>query len=270
MHSLINIVKRKGSKGELYFQARFFDKNGRSIQEKSLPKSKTRTEAYLMARKKLEQVYAPSLSKDEIEKYGILSVDEVKTIMNLRDENKTMARDTLISLLGVTCGFGVSEIRNLRREQIQSNDMFLVKTGDKERIIPFIGNVRKRIKEMDSYFPESKYVIPNLRNMNKPCDPISITRGVESVLKRIGIGKERNILPSCLWETFVNLLIKSTEKYKKDVDMETIDFLCGFCVSTSKTEGNKISIIDHLMIILENKNCTQTNFMNWNSTYNLP
>jgi integrase len=258
MHSLINIIEPKKSKGKLCFRARFFDKNGGYIQEKSLSGSiKTRTEAYLKARKELEQVL--SLSKDEIEQYGILSVDEVKTILNLQDVNKTMARDTLITLLGVTCGLGVSEIRYLRKEHIQSNDMFLVETGDKTRIIPFIGNVRKRIKEMDSYFPESKYVIPNIRNMNKPCNPISITRGVESVLKRIGMDKERNILPSCLWETFVSLLVKS----KEGVDMETIDFLCGFSISTLKTEGNKIDLINNLMIKLENKNCSQIGYMNW-------
>jgi len=270
MHSLINIVKRKGSKGELYFQARFFDKNGRSIQEKSLSKSKTYTEAYLMARKKLEQVYASSLSKDEIEQYGILSVDEVKTILDLQDVNKTMARDTLITLLGVTCGLGVSEICNLRKEHIQLNDMFLVKTGDKERIIPFIGKVKERIENITASFPESQYVIPNLRNMNKPCDPISITRGVESVLKRIGIGKERNIVPSILWETFVNLLVKSNESLNMNsYNMKTIDYLCGFKPPFNDSESeiafnnNSVNLIDNLMIKLENKNWTQKGYMKW-------
>lgn len=260
MHPLINIIRRKGSKVDFYFQARFFDKNGRRIQEISLPKSiKTHAEAYLMAREKLEQVYASSLSKDEIEQYGILSVDEVRSILALPDDKKEMARDTLITLLGVTCGLGVSEIRNLRKEHIQSDDMLLVKTGDKERIIPFIGRVKEGIKKMDSYFPESQYAIPNLRNMDKPCNPISITRGVESVLKRIGIGKERNILPSCLRNTFVSLLVKS----KIGVDMETIDFLCGFSVSTLKAERNKIDLINNLMIKLENKIYSQIGYMKW-------
>jgi len=137
--------------------------------------------------------------------------------------------------------------------------MLLVGTGEKKRIIPFIGKVKERIKKMDSYFPESQYVIPNLRSMNKPCNPISITRGVESVLKRIGIGKERNILPSCLRETFVSLLVKS----KEGADMETIDFLCGFSVSTLKAERNKIDLINNLMIKLENKIYSQIGYMKW-------
>jgi hypothetical protein len=94
--------------------------------------------------------------------------------------------------------------------------------------------------------------------MDKPCDPISISRGLSSVLLKIGIGKERNIVPSVLWETFITLLVSCHLKFNRKPDMETLDYLCGFGVSDMELpEAKKSSIvvaIDYLRSTLKNLN----------------
>jgi len=267
MHSLINLVPRKNSSGKPYFQARFFDKSGKQIKSVSIPNIESRAEAYLCARQKMEQILTPAMPKEEIEQYGILSVEEVKSILALHGNLKE-ARDTLIALLGITCGLGVSEIRNLKRGQILPNDMILIETPNTGcRIIPFIGNVKNRLKRLNSSYPDSRYVIPNMKNMDKPCDPIIISRGLSSVLSKIGIGEERNIVPSVLQETFMTLLVSCHKLRKENIDMETLDYLCGFSIpSTELPKGMKSSIkmaISDVMSVLGNFNYNPSGEMNW-------
>jgi integrase len=267
MHSLINIIPRKHSNGKLYCQARFFDKSGRQIKSVSFSKIDSRNEAYLCARQKLVQILAPGMPKEEIEQYGILSIEETQSILALPDDNPNEARNTLIVLLGITCGLGVPEIRNLKRDRITPNDMFLIETSNGSRTVPFIGNVKKRLEKLNSFFPESQYVIPNLKNMNKPCDPISISRGLSSVLLKIKIGKERNIVPSVLWETFITLLVSCYLKEPVEhLNMKTLDYLCGFSIfdtELSIAKNSSIAAIKRLMSNLENLNWIILGAMNW-------
>ena len=268
MHSLINLIPRKHSSGKLYFQARFFDKNGKPIKSVSFPKIESRAEAYLCARQKLEQILTPAMPKEEIKQYGILSVKEVKSILALPDNNPNEARNALIALLGVTCGLAVSEICNLKRNQILSNDMILIEAPNNGyRIIPFIENVKNRVKMLNCFYPNGPYVIPNMKNMDKPCNPISISRGLSSVLSKIGIGEERNIVPSALQETFITLLVSCNELHKTKINMKTLDYLCGFNISdTELSKGMKVSItsaICCLMIVLENYSYNPSGEMNW-------
>jgi hypothetical protein len=134
------------------------------------------------------------------------------------------------------------------------NDTLAIGADGKSRVIPFIGNMKNRFEKMKTFFPGSRFVIPNFRDMDKPCNPISITRGVEVILASIGVGKERNIVPSVLWETFVSLLVFS----EPDIDMKTIDYLCGFHISTECLQSKEIlevrSAISSMMIKLENLN----------------
>jgi len=264
MHSLINIVPRRHSDGNPYYQIRFFDKTGKQIKSLCIPKIKSRAEAYLYARQKLEDTFTPRMQKEDIHQYGILSIDEVRIILALPDNDKTSARNTLTALLGITCGLGVSEICNLKREHINEKDMFIIETAHGERMIPFILNVKERLKKLNSFYPNSRYVIPNLKNMEKPCNPISINRGLFSVLEKIGISKERNIIPSVLWETFVTQLL--CDKY---IEMETLDYLCGFSrLGTTElpnvNSSSIITAIKYLMLHLDNFGYVPTLFpINW-------
>jgi len=269
MHSLINLIPRKHSSGKPYFQARFFNKNGKLIKSVSFPKIESRAEAYLYAREQLGQILSPAMSKDEIYQYGILSVKEVKSILALPDNNPNEARNALIALLGITCGLAVSEICNLKRNQIHSNDMILINAPNNGyRIIPFIESVKNRLKMLNCFYPNGPYVIPNMKNMDKPCNPISISRGLSSVLSKIGIGEERNIVPSALQETFITLLVSCQKKSSNEnIDMKTLDYLCGFNISdTELSKGMKASIISAtscLMIVLDNYSYNPSCDMNW-------
>ena len=262
MHSLINIVPRKHSNGEPYFQTRLFDKNGRNIKTVSFPKIKSRTEAYFSAREKLEQILIQTMPKEEIEQYGILSIEEVKRILSLPVKNQYDTRNILIALLGITCGLGVSEIRNLKTEQIKPNYMFMVESSLGNRVIPFIRKVKDEINRMNSFIPDCRFVIPNLSNKDKPCDPISITRGLSSVLTEIGIRKDRNIVPSNLRESFINLLMNCNKK----IEMNTIDYLCGFYPAKpdeQKRRKDYIFAIQDMMMKLYELNFISTDDMIW-------
>jgi integrase len=263
LRSSISVVIRKHSNGSPYFQARFFDKSGHLLKSISFPKVKSRAEAYLCAREKLEEILASIMPNKEIEWHGILSLDEVRSILALPDDNPNEARYTLIAILGITCGLGVSEICNLTRDRIKSNDMILIETSHGKRFIPIILNVKNRLKKLCSHYPDSLYVIPNLGNMDKPCNQISVNRGLSSVLSQIGIGKERNIIPSVLWETFITLLSRN-----KKIEMQTLDYLCGFDMSgveLPKTNESSIRAIKELMMTLEKRSFWTTGLMKWDN-----
>jgi integrase len=258
-HSLINIVTRKNTAGESYYQARFFDKGGQLVKAKSYPGIKNRTEAYLHSRKELEQGIIPSISIAELENYGIFTVEEVKNILALPDSRPDNLRYILAVLLGITCGLGVTEIINLSFENRTLNDMFEIRNSHTTRLIPFIGKLKDKLDKIRNYYPNSRYIIPNLKDMSKPCDPITINRALEFVITKLGIGKERNIISSRLQETFITLLLACKTK----PEIETIDYLCGFGIyETDKLKENMIGLVSNMMIILENLSYTPNN-MNW-------
>jgi len=267
MHSLINLIPRKHSSGKTYFQARFFDKSGKLINSVSFPNIESQAEAYLSARQKLKQLLTPAMPKEEIEQYGILSTEEAKSILALPDKDPNEARNTLVALLGITCGLGVSEICNLKRNQILPNDMILIDAPNNiYRIIPFIGNVKNRLERLNTFYPGSRYVIPNMKDMDEPCNPITISRGLSSDLSKIGIGGERNIVPSVLQKTFITLLASCNVLHKRIIDMETIDYLCGFNISDTmlfeRMKRNIMTAIRSLMFVLEDLKYDPGN-MNW-------
>jgi integrase len=258
-HSLINIVTRKNTAGETYYQARFFDKSGLLIKTKSYSGIKSRASMYLSSRKELEQGIIPSIPIVELGNYGIFTIEEVRGIFALPDTQPESLRYILAVLLGITCGLGVTEITNLSVENIKPDDMFEVKNPDAPRLIPFIGKVKDKIGKIKKCYPQSRYIIPNLKDMSKPCDPITINRALVFVLNKLSIGRERNIVSSRLQETFITLLVAPKSK----PEMEIIDYLCGF--NTLKTDNIKLKIIGavcDMMITLENRDC-YPNEMNW-------
>jgi integrase len=232
----------------------------------SIPKIKSRIKAYLCAREKLEHILTPLMTVEEIRNHGVLSINEVKKIMALPDSTQEEARNILVALLGITCGLGVSEIRNLERKHVTLGDMLLIDTPHGTRSVPLIGNVKKRIEKMNQHFPESRYVIPNFKDHGKPCNPISINRALFTVNESIGISNERNIVPSVLWETFIMLLITC----HKDIENKTLDYLCDFGISEDDfyetVKRDVIRAINLMMITLEDMEYSAFSVMKWNFT----
>jgi integrase len=236
-HSLINLIPRENVLGRFYWQARFFNKSGRLIKSLSFPDTESKAEVYFRARDKLEEILESQMPKEEIALYGILSEDEVRRILRLPYTDPNEVRNILIALLGIICGLGVSEICNLKRDKVDKNSIFIIENVDRNRIIPFNLRIKNLLKKMNETYPDCLDVIPDMRNMEKPCDPNTIRRALSLVLDKTGIDKERNIVPSALWETYLSLLVKSdlpwSDRINK-IQIETLDYLCGF--SQQKTE----------------------------------
>jgi integrase len=260
VHSPINIVKRTNHAGDSYYQARFFEKDGYLRTAKSYPGIQSRTEAYRLARKALEDGSIPlsSCTQGEIRTYGILTRDEVKAILSLEDDKPHILRARLIVLLGITCGLDVDEIRNLRIEDVDfDRDTLRINNPASSRKIPYIDKTRDLLNKMRKLYSDRIYVIPNLKDVKRSCDPITVHRGLSLILREVHIGKERNILPSGLQETFINLLLDCKTNVK------TIDGLCGFDSNTDEYVNDRNrNAIARLMIVLEDLKYSPSK-MNW-------
>ncbi|GHT80217.1 hypothetical protein FACS1894130_11080 [Spirochaetia bacterium] len=183
MHSLINIIERRDKNGNSYYQVRFFKKNGHCYAAKSYPSIKSRTEIYLFARKALKEGIIPFINSPEARTYGILTLEEVKQILAIEENEPHILRAKLIVLLGITCGLGVGEIQQLRKENIDyQHNMLKVINRNFSRLILYIDTTRDLLKKIDETYPDHVFVIPNLNNIRRPCDPITITRGLSIIL----------------------------------------------------------------------------------------
>jgi integrase len=249
MRSLINLIPRKNTKGEPYYQARFFTKGGKPLESTSFPETPSRTEAYRLARALLLKDEIASLAADEVKHYGILTTGEVKALLSFSFNKPELRRYQLIVLLGVTCGLGVSEIQNLRWDDIFLNyDWLVVRKPASSRFIPYLDVVRDLITKSIHKDSNSRYVIPNLKAKGKPCNQITITRGLQIILKYLKIDAARHIRPSSLQYTFINILLEC------HVPVETIDRLCGFSQEAgdeTKIKEEKIKAITQMRSILK-------------------
>lgn len=156
------------------------------------------------------------------EKRGILTQDELKSIA--LGTGGISRRDELIVLLGAMCGLRRGEIIGLQYNDIDENahlvhvqhNFVTKKEGMKGpkcgsyRHVPLPGHVKWLIDEVRAEKLSEKYVVPNIGNPDKPCDPISIKRAFLKVLKAIGISDEerrsRNLVVHGLRHTFVSHL----------------------------------------------------------------
>jgi integrase len=252
LHSLINIIPRRKPNGDIYYQARFFDKAGHPLTARSYSDAKCPAAAYSLARKEIENGLLPSLAREEAENYELLTGDEIKAILDMSPEKPGLFRSQVIVLLGITCGLGVTELSNLKFDDvIFERDMLKTGTADTTHIIPVFPRVMKKITAMRGKYPDSLYVIPNLKDMKKPCDPITISRGLSAILLELKIPKERNIVFSCLKNNFLSLLLDLSEN--KNISLETIDNLCGFSKRKSQDENlsDEINAMQHLQVKLE-------------------
>jgi integrase len=248
MRSPINIIQRKNRAGGIYYQARFFDKDGRLLTAKSLsaaklpptdkPAAKFWSEAYEQARDMLRNGLVPSISKEDADTFKTLTGGEIKAIYkrltpagNASDGKPPQLRAFAAILLGLTGGLGVGEVVNARFEDLDFEANILkVTAGNISRIVPITNRVVGPLLKLREMYKASKYIIPNIRDMSKPCNPITIKRSLDYVLQICNIDyKTRKIVYSDLRTAFVSYLLDiRTKGYTKNpLDRETIDYLCG-------------------------------------------
>jgi integrase len=99
-----------------------------------------------------------------------------KAILDMSPEKPGLFRSQVIALLGITCGPGVTELSNLKFDDvIFEKDMLKTGAADTAHIIPVFPSVMEKITAMRGKYPDSLYVIPNLKDMKKPCNPTTIS-----------------------------------------------------------------------------------------------
>jgi integrase len=135
-------------------------------------------------------------------------------------------------LLGLTGGLGVGEVINARFEDLNfDTNLLKVAAGDISRQIPLTARVVGQILKLHKYYQTSKYIIPNIGDMGKPCDPIAIHRSLGHILPNCNINyKARKIVYSDLRTAFISYLLDIyADVFRKEkLDREAIDYLCGY------------------------------------------
>jgi integrase len=240
LRSLINIIRRRDRAGKIYYQARFFDKEGKLYAAKSLPGAKFWSEAYGQAREMLGKGIVPSIGKKEAETFKTLTGGEVKAVYSLSkpagnafDGKPLSLRAFAAILLGLTGGLGVGEVINARFEDFDFDTNILkVPSGNNFRAVPVTECVAKHISQLRETYKTNRYIIPNSRDMNIPCDPITIHRSLDYILPICNIAyKPRNIVYSDLRAAFISFLLGITGKdgfADRALIWEAADYLCGY------------------------------------------
>jgi integrase len=239
LRSLINIIRRRDRAGKLYYQARFFDKEGRYVA-KSLGEAKFWSEAYGEARKMLGNGMVPSIGKEDAETFKTLTGGEVKAVYSLLKPAGNASggkplplRAFAAILLGLTGGLGAGEVINARFEDFDFHTNILkVPSGDNFRMVPVTDRTANHIMKLRETYKTSRYIIPNTRDMDIPCDPITIHRSLDYVLPLCNIAyKPRNIVYSDLRTAFVSFLLGINDKDDSAggaLIWEAADYLCGY------------------------------------------
>ncbi len=143
-----------------------------------------------------------------------LTVDEVDKLLNeFKEDNPIEFRDKSIIELMYSCGLRVSEIENLKINQINFNEgfIYIFGKGDKERLVPLGSKARKLliryINEIRIKYNKknSEYLFLNWQGGK--LSRISIWKIIKKYAKRAGINK--NIHPHTLRHSFATHLLNN-------------------------------------------------------------
>ena len=191
----------------------------------------------LLANNPAELVQTPK-NKNKLPVF--LSVDEIFSLIDssVPKNNVLLFRDKAILELLYSSGLRVSEISNVKLDNINYNELFIkvLGKGNKERLVP-IGS--KAIEAINSYIekrielkPKSNYLFLNFRG-NK----IS-TRSISRIIKKYALlsGISKDISPHVLRHTFATHLLGS------GADLRSIQEMLGHASLSTTQKYTHISI----------------------------
>lgn len=159
--------------------------------------------------------------KDEIElpKFyrklpTVISVEEINKILDIKTTNAYEYRNKAMLELLYATGLRISELCNLKLNDININDQVLIcyGKGQKERMVPFGNNSKKSLQEyLEIYRPQLlKTYITDYIFLNNHGKPIS-RQGFFKILKKITTEKEINkkISPHTIRHSFATHLLNN-------------------------------------------------------------
>ena len=201
--------------------------SGKAVAAKSYPDCQSWTDAYIRARRDIDSRKIPSVDKRILqEKRRILNRTKLVEIASIKHSGQMV----LAVLLGALCGLCTKEVTSLRYEHIDFEARLIrVQNTKNPRCIPVPDEVMKRILAARDAKVSSRYVIFNSASAEKRCDPITIYRGLDRILKCIKCDDNLQVHFSWLHYTLINILIDNS------VSSKTIDSICG-CQNTEIPE----------------------------------
>ena len=144
-----------------------------------------------------------------------LNGEEIKRILAPeKPESPRTLRDRAILELAYASGLRLSELRNLRLEQLHLEAGFVtvIGKGDKERVVP-VG--RKALEALERYLAAGRPSLVNskspgavfLNQRGKPFAAVTLWLRIKQKVKRAGI--ERNVTPHMLRHSFATHLLEN-------------------------------------------------------------
>ena len=139
----------------------------------------------------------------------VLNISEIETLLN----EKLITRERLMMELLYSCGFRVSELVNLKTNDIELGAKYIrcFGKGSKERIVP-IGEVAKNV--LEEFLPERKMILEKHNLTSKKLiildDGREVTRqDVYKFIRKQGEKINKHISPHTLRHTFATHLLEN-------------------------------------------------------------
>jgi len=113
--------------------------------------------------------------------------------------NRLSDREKIIFDLCLYCGMRISEVLNLKTDNIEGDQIRFIGKGNKERVVPLPKFIKQRLKK----YMSDKYIFKN--KSGKPLSRFYVEKVFRNLSKEIGI----RITPHSLRHTFATYLINN-------------------------------------------------------------
>ncbi len=143
-----------------------------------------------------------------------LSPEEVVELLNVFDNEKNLREKTILSLL-YYCGLRVSELCNLRVEDVSLSPPYikiLMGKGNKDRLVPLNEKVVQLVEEYLEKERPRFYLFPGKRNSSLKMYESTVFRILKKAAKKAGIRK--NVHPHVLRHSFATHLVMNNVSVK--------------------------------------------------------
>ncbi len=143
-----------------------------------------------------------------------LSPEEVVELLNVFDNEKNLREKTILSLL-YYCGLRVSELCNLRVEDVSLSPPYikvLMGKGNKDRLVPLNEKVVQLVEEYLEKESPRFYLFPGKRNSSLKMYESTVFRILKKAAKKAGIRK--NVHPHVLRHSFATHLVMNNVSVK--------------------------------------------------------